>query len=124
MSVVEALPVEKPKGKVDAFSVALPWLKQADDLRLDASFYNPRVAEALAILKRSGLLLQPLSAVTKRVFIPPRFKRIYVEKEHGVPFLQGSHVVHFQPAGIKYLSRVAHKRLDRWIIESGLKMYG
>lgn len=104
MPAPEALSVEKPEGKIEVFSVALPWLKRTNELRLDASFYNPRVAEALAILKRSGLSLQPLSAVTKRVFIPPRFKRIYVERKHGVPFLQGSHVVHFQPADIKYLS--------------------
>lgn len=105
--------------KIEAFSVSLPWLKQADGLRLDASFYNPRVAEALALLRRSGLELQTLAKVTKRIFIPPRFKRIYVAEAHGVPFLQGSHVVHFQPADMKYLSRTAHVRLDRWIIKAG-----
>ncbi|MCI0551504.1 MAG: restriction endonuclease subunit S [Anaerolineae bacterium] len=119
MSVPKQQIIDKTDKKIEAFSIALPWLRGANGLRLDAGFYNPRVADALALLNRSGLPLQPLSEVTKRVFIPPRFKRIYVEKEHGVPFLQGSHVVHFQPADIKYLSRAAHKRLDRWIIESG-----
>lgn len=118
MSATKPLPIETVR-KVETFSIASPWLKQADELRLDASFYNPRVAEALAILKRSGLSLQPLANVTKRIFIPPRFKRIYVEETHGVPFLQGSHVVHFQPANIKYLSLTAQEGLDRWIIESG-----
>jgi Type I restriction modification DNA specificity domain len=118
MSATKPLPVE-PSRKVETFSIASPWLKQTQELRLDASFYNPRVAEALAILKRSGLSLQPLAKVTKRIFIPPRFKRIYVAQTHGVPFLQGSHVVHFQPADIKYLSLTAQKGLERWIIESG-----
>jgi type I restriction enzyme S subunit len=107
------------KNEIESFSIASPWLKKSKDLRLDASFYNPRVAEALAILRRSGLTLKSLGEVTKRIFIPPRFKRIYVKKTHGVPFLQGSHVVHFQPADIKYLSLMAHERIERWIIEAG-----
>jgi hypothetical protein len=69
------------------FSIALPWLKQSQEMRLDASFYNPRVAEALAVLKRSGIPLRALADVTKRIFIPPRFKRIYVGQDHGVPGL-------------------------------------
>jgi Type I restriction modification DNA specificity domain len=107
------------KNEIESFSVASPWLRQSDELRLDASFYNPRLAEALSILRHSGLTLKRLSDVTKRIFIPPRFKRIYVKKTHGVPFLQGSHIVHFQPADIKYLSLTAHKRIERWLIESG-----
>ena len=62
--------------------------------------------------------IKPLSEITERVFIPPRFKRIYVDQEHGVPFVQGSHVVHFQPADIKYLSRRLPK-LEQWIIRPG-----
>jgi type I restriction enzyme S subunit len=110
------IPAQK---EVESFSLGLPWLKGSDGLRLDAGFYNPRVAEALAILKRSGVKTRTLGQVTERVFIPPRFKRIYVDKQHGVPFIQGSHIVHFYPADIKYLSRAAHKRLDRWIIKAG-----
>lgn len=119
MSETRALPVIQSVKRVESFSAPLSWLKRTDELRLDASFYNPRVAEAISILQRSGLQLASLASVTKRIFIPPRFKRIYVDAAHGVPFLQGSHVVHFQPADIKFLSRTAHTRLDRWIIESG-----
>jgi len=60
-----------------------------------------------------------LEQVTERIYIPPRFKRIYVDAAHGTPFLQGSHVVHFQPADLKYLSNTAHKDLSRWIIHEG-----
>lgn len=107
------------KSEIESFSIASPWLKKTTELRLDASFYNPRVAEALDVLRHSGLTLKTLGEVTERIFIPPRFKRIYVKKTHGVPFLQGGHVVHFQPANIKYLSLTAHERIERWIIEAG-----
>ena len=115
---IPAIPIE-PERKIATFSIASQWLSKGDELRLDAGFYNPRVAEALAMLKHSGLPLKSLAEVTKRIFIPPRFKRIYVERSHGVPFLQGSHVVHFQPADIKYLSATAQVGLDRWIIRAG-----
>ena len=108
-----------PRRVVEHFSVSMRTLRASDERRLDASFYNPRVAEALAALYRSGMELKSLSEVTRRIFIPPRFKRVYVESGYGVPFLQGSHVVHFEPADIKFLSRAVHKGLDRWIIEAG-----
>lgn len=105
--------------KIESFAVTSDWLKNSTNLRLDASFYNPRVAHAIETLRKSGLPIKPLGELTKRIFIPPRFKRIYVGRDHGLPFLQGSHVVHFQPADMKYVSRTAHKNIDLWIIREG-----
>ena len=62
--------------------------------------------------------VQRLSDLTHKVFIPPRFKRVYVDKEHGVPFLQGTHVVQFQPTDLKYLSWII-PRLEQWQIQAG-----
>ncbi len=101
---------------VEKFSITSQWLKQSGALRLDASFYNPRVAHAIDTLKKCGIPLSTVSKVTERVFIPGRFARTYVEKEHGVPFLQGGHVVHFQPADLKYISSAVHKQIEKWII--------
>ena len=68
----------------------------------------------------SGLTLKRLDEVTERIFIPPRFKRVYVEEEHGVPFLQGTHIPQLKATDVKYLSRVAHRRvLGRYIIQPG-----
>jgi len=104
---------------VESFCVSSELVGRSGSLRLDASYYNRDVIEAIAALKRSDMGVKPLGELAERVFIPPRFKRIYVEESHGIPFLQGSHIVHFDPADIKYLSRTAHARLDRWIIHSG-----
>ena len=108
-----------PRRSVEHFAVPSNIVAGTDARRLDASYFNPAVAQALDTLRHSGMSLAPLGDITSRVFIPPRFKRIYVEPEYGVPFLQGSHIVHFQPADVKYLSRTAHKRLERWIIQAG-----
>jgi type I restriction enzyme S subunit len=102
--------------KIEHFTVDSRWLKGSKGLRLDASFYNPRLARALETLRKSGLKLANLGDITNNIFIPPRFARTYVEKEHGIPFLQGSHIVHFQPADLKYVSPAVHKKIAKWII--------
>ncbi|HUK72715.1 MAG TPA: restriction endonuclease subunit S [Streptosporangiaceae bacterium] len=104
---------------VESFQVTSDLVAESDMLRLDAGFYNREAIEAIALLKRSGMGVKTLGELAERVFIPPRFRRVYVDAARGVPFLQGSHVVHFDPSDIKYLSKTAHVRLERWIIRSG-----
>lgn len=89
------------------------------EARLDAAHYNEDTTDALRQLQSSGIEVEELGKVVERVFIPPRFKRIYVDQEHGTPFLQGTHLPHFKPADVKFLSRTAHKDLSPWIIRSG-----
>jgi len=105
--------------RLECFSLDSAWVSGSEGARFDASYYNPRAAHAIETLKRSGLTIKPLGEVTQRIFIPPRFKRIYVGPDQGIPFLQGSHVVHFQPADLKYVSKTAHKDLGPWLIHSG-----
>lgn len=104
------------EGGSPAFSVDAQWVRNSNGLRFDASHYNPTLAKAIAMLRASGMELRPLGEVTERVFIPGRFKRVYVQRSHGVPFLQGSHIVHFQPADLKYISPAVHRQIDRWLI--------
>ena len=98
-------------------SYALPsnLLAGSPEARMDAGYYNPEFLAAVSRLRNSRMRTKRLADVATKVFIPPRFKRVYVEPEYGVPFLQGSHIVHFQPADVKYLSRTYHK-LEKWII--------
>lgn len=104
---------------LEQFSVSAEMLATSPSLRIDASFYNRASLRAIAALEQSDMDIRPLGDLVDRLFIPPRFKRIYVDREHGVPFLQGGHVVQLEPADLKYLSRTAHRMLDRWIIQSG-----
>ncbi len=116
-SVAETEVAEEAVGRdLEHFSVSFSVLQKAQDHRIDASYFNPAVARALDTLRHSGMALAPLGSIVTRVFIPPRFKRIYVKESYGIPFLQGSHIVHFQPADVKYVSRTAHKNIDQWII--------
>ena len=94
------------------------WLHR-EDFRLDAGYYNAETMQAHRTLDESGLKMVRLGEVTERIFMPNRFKRVYVDERHGVPFLQGSHLTHFRPADLKYISRSAHKKFRDWTIQPG-----
>ena len=117
--MLDTKPVEMMTKPLEVFGLGAQWVTKSSGLRLDAGYYNPRTAQAIAMLQKSGVALRKLGDVTERIFVPGRFKRIYVTKEHGVPFLSGSNLVHFQPANLKFLSLKAHKHLAPWIIEEG-----
>lgn len=104
---------------IECFSLPVRDLVDVDELRLDASYYNPAVLIAIERLNQSGMRIVPLHSIVSRIFMPNRFKRIYVKPNAGVPFLQGSHVVHFHPAGLKYLSKEAYRNFNKFVIRSG-----
>lgn len=88
--------------------------------RFDASFHVPVAKTAISILKKGKYAPTQLSNLTKRIFIPTRFKRIYVPKEYGVPFLQGSHLPQIRPYDLKHLSLKANaKHINECLIHSG-----
>lgn len=87
--------------------------------RFDASFHLPVAKTAVTILREGRFPLVRLGQLAGRVYIPPRFKRIYVSPEHGVPFLQGSHIPQMRPYDLKYISSKMTKGLNRWIIRKG-----
>ncbi len=120
MSTLPTRPHLKERHQVESFLLSSRKLVQMPELRLDASYFNPAVMYATESLRQSGMRVEPLGQISTRIFIPPRFKRIYVDgSDVGIPFLQGSHVVHFQPADLKYLSKAAHHKLERWIVDAG-----
>ncbi|AIF82368.1 restriction endonuclease S subunit [Candidatus Nitrososphaera evergladensis SR1] len=88
------------------------------DTRLDASFHNPVLIETLRMLRKSSTKLVKTKDLGK-VIVAPRFKRIYVEKEYGIPFLQGSDLPMNRPFNLKYLSRKMTASLNNWIIKPG-----
>lgn len=102
------------------FPISSKALWTREELRLDASSFNPDVVEAIGRIRNSGMEARELGALVSAVFFPNRFTRVYVDAEEGVPFLQGSHVVHFRPDGLQYLSKEAHKRImERLFIKAG-----
>lgn len=77
--------------------------------RLDASHHLPIVRSVVGKLGRSRVKLMSLGQTSARVSRPNRFKRVYVDSEHGLPFFQPSYVPLYQPQQYKYLSRKANE---------------
>jgi type I restriction enzyme S subunit len=86
--------------------------------RFDASYHNP-LLRTIAQQMKEKYQPKPLASFAS-VYMPPRFKRTYVEKEQGVPFLQGKHIVELRPFGLKFISRSTTKNLEKWIIKKGM----
>jgi type I restriction enzyme S subunit len=74
-----------------------------DDFRLDAHFYNPIAALAVRNIREKRYNFQRLLELTDEIILGKRFKRNYVEKEHGTPFLSGKNIIQIRPE-LKYLS--------------------
>ena len=87
--------------------------------RLDASYHVPVVRSIHLRLLSALYPVVELSDIAVDILVAPRFKRIYVGREYGVPFLQGSHIPQLMPRDIHYISQTETKNLERWIIHAG-----
>lgn len=87
------------------------------NFRFDASYHDPVIEDLVEKLKESG---KPIVKIGEKgeAYIPPRFRRIYVDKEYGIPFLQGTDIHLIKPRLLKYISKKVTKNLEDWIISS------
>ncbi len=81
------------------------------DLRLDCSYHTPICNTILKLLKENAKLVARCgdSNITADILLPTRFKRTYVEAEHGIKLIGGKQINVLNPSTEKYL---AHSSLD------------
>lgn len=101
-------------GDPKAFTISAAEL----GVRLDAAHHVPVSRSAINKLERCRYPLIKLGALAGGIYLAPRFARVYVPKEHGKPFLQGSHVPMSRIYDMKYISNSQTDRMERWIISS------
>jgi len=89
------------------------------ELRFDATYHAPLVKEIKARLKECKYKVERLEHNAKRIFLPNRFKRIYVKGKYGVPFLTGANIVQIRPRDLKYLSKRVTSRLEDCLVREG-----
>lgn len=69
--------------------------------RLDAAFHDPAVVAIRAALKEvGGLRVRDVA----ESFIPGRYRRYYVEAEHGRPIVSGRQLLQFLPINLRYIA--------------------
>lgn len=78
--------------------------------RLDASFHKPIVNFIISYIKNKGFELTSLgdNKISKKIILPGRFKRVYVDSSHGTPFFGGKQIFELDPLDKKFLSNVHH----------------
>lgn len=87
-----------------------------DDYRLDAHFYNPMADLVVKNIKKYAKNYQKLIEFTEEIILGKRFKRNYVDKEHGTPFLSGKNIIQIRPE-VKYLSNTEIDFMDELLIK-------
>ncbi|MFQ5853022.1 MAG: hypothetical protein ACE5JU_20875 [Candidatus Binatia bacterium] len=87
--------------------------------RFDATHHVPVARSAIHKLEGGRFGLADLGGLVDKVYVAPRFARIYVGAEFGVPLLQGSQLPLLRPYGLKYISKVKTEKIERWIIRAG-----
>lgn len=60
-----------------------------------------------------------LSEKTKRIFAPPLFKHIYLNKDNGYPFMTGSELTQFNLRYYRWLSPKGVKDINDYIVKKG-----
>lgn len=86
------------------------------DGRLDVSYHIPEVEAIIDILQNNASRVLKIKdpEISKCIILPGRFKRVYVDRKHGVPFFGGKQLLQLTPSNVKYLSRTHHaKRIEQ-----------
>ena len=78
--------------------------------RLDASYHAPIVSRIVEHLKKHAAEVTTIgdSRISNAVILPGRFKRVYVDENHGRIFIGGKQIYELDPSNKKYLSNVHH----------------
>ncbi len=88
-------------------------------MRLEAATFNIDAREAMGELRASGIELRPLygpRGICDFAGNAFRFRRVYVDEDHGIPFLSSSDIIDFRPSPEAFLSRKLSKRLSELLV--------
>lgn len=96
------------KADIRNFSTRLSELQ----FRLEASYHLPLSKSILKAIKFNVKEVTTISdkRISSKIILPGRFKRVYVEKENGIPFFGGKQLLELNPSNIKYLSFDQHSK--------------
>jgi len=87
------------------FDIESQWIT-TQERRLDASFYAESVIASrfmVSKLEEKGIQVKKIEDLSVNIFWPGRFKRRYVSKEKGDPFLMPSEAIMFLPKSRKFI---------------------
>ncbi|WP_252507704.1 restriction endonuclease subunit S [Treponema denticola] len=78
------------------------------DLRLDCSYHVPLIHLVEKVMTKYSKEIVTIDDISKNIILAGVFKRIYVDKNNGIPFLGGRDITQLNPQVEKYLSKTKH----------------
>ena len=103
---IEELETEHYNNKADFRN----YTTKLSDLRfrLDGSYHIPIVQIVEQAIKKHAKEISTVGKLSKDIILAGVFKRTYVDKENGVPFLGGRDITQLNPKVEKFLSKSVH----------------
>jgi len=103
---IEELDIEYFDNSSDLrnFSISLENLNS----RLDCSYHIPIVKSIFETIKSTAKEISTVGKISKKIILAGVFKRTYVDKKNGVPFLGGRDITQLNPQTEKFLSKTIH----------------
>ena len=94
------------------------FVKNLQSLNFSIAAYNNNleVGDFTESFKASSFQLKD---VTKRIFAPPLFKHIYLDKDNGYPFMTGSELTKFNMRYYRWLSKKGVKDINDYVVKKG-----
>ena len=96
-----------PQAGFSCFTISSDELNK----RFDVSYHLPEIKEVLSLISKQAAEVTTLGdpRISKEIILPGRFKRIYVEKEQGVPFFGGKQLLQLA-LPIKYIAKQSYSQ--------------
>jgi type I restriction enzyme S subunit len=91
-----------------------------EEYRLDSHFYNPIAKAAFCNIKEYSKSYSTLKDLTEDIIIGKRFKRNYVESDHGTPFIGSKNILQIRPTELKYLSNSEIGFMDDLLLKKNM----
>jgi type I restriction enzyme S subunit len=87
-------------------------------LKLGIAAYNNNIEVDEFINKYEDNSIQ-LKDITSKIFAPPLFKHIYLDKDNGYPFMTGSELTQFNLRYYRWLSPRGVKDINDYVVKKG-----
>ncbi len=85
--------------------------------RLEASCFTPTSGEIEAAFSKDARRVDMLANVTKRIFVPGRFKHVY--GDGGMPYLDSADILEVNPDITKFVLSLSHEEQKAYHVEPG-----
>jgi hypothetical protein len=89
--------------------------------RLDAASYDPQIREAVDQVRDAGGIR---CGELAQAFLPVRYKRYYVESDHGRPILSGRQLLQPEPINLRYVSDRSFRVPAEYELRAGMTVFG